>query len=355
MFDRSIPLIGFHTIIKAHESVDALIRLIDEGLAPNGFNTVILEMRYAFRCFPEFSTGGITYEDAGRIADACEKHGIRLVPLLPCLSHQSAGPRSVPYPLFKHHPELLERQGVVEGTDWPDFVLHSWCASNDDVYQYIFPMIDEMAEATRAQAFHIGMDELFDVAVCPKCKEKTPAELYARTIKILHDLLAQKGLDTMIWGDRLLDAQKMGYSMWEGDRFDIHPAIHRKDEVTRDIIVCDWHYEWHSAGYPSVETLVREGFFTVPSFWRDEKNAAHFWLHALEAQYLANRNGWAGKLGGMLCTNWSALTEESADNMLAAMRGEDRGDAIGANIGRVIREVAPKGAKMFTYASFAKE
>ncbi len=220
--------------------------------------------------------------------------------------------------------------------------------------QYIFPMIDEMAEATRCQAFHIGMDELFDVAICPKCKGKYPAELYARTVKILHDHLSEKGLDTMIWGDRLLDAQKMGYSMWEGDRFDIHPAIHRTDEVTRDLIVCDWHYEWHSAGYPSVETLVREGFFTVPSFWRDEKNAAHFWLHALEAQYLANRNGWKGKLGGMLCTNWSALTDESADNMLAAMRGEDRGDAVGANIGRVIREMTPKGQKMYTYTSFAK-
>ena len=96
MFDRSIPFIGFHTIIKAHESVDALIKLINEGLAPNGFNTLILEMRYAFRCFPEFSTGTITYEDAGRIADVCEQHGIRLVPLPPCLSHQSAGPRSVP-------------------------------------------------------------------------------------------------------------------------------------------------------------------------------------------------------------------------------------------------------------------
>ena len=50
MFDRSIPLIGFHTIIKAHESVDAMIRLIDEGLAPGGFNTVILTMK----CFRKY-------------------------------------------------------------------------------------------------------------------------------------------------------------------------------------------------------------------------------------------------------------------------------------------------------------
>ena len=345
MFDRTIPMLGFHTILSKHECVDAMIRLIEEGLAPNGFNTVILEMRYAFRCFPEYATGTVTYEDAGRIADACEKHGIRLVPLLPCLSHQSAGPRGNPYPLYKAHPEFLEQQGIDPAVEWPDFALHSWCASNDDVYQFIFPMIDEMAEATRCQAFHVGMDELFDVAMCPKCKGKTPAELYARTVKILHDHLAEKGLDTMIWGDRLLDAQKMGYSMWEGDRFDIHPAIHRRDEVTRDIIICDWHYEWHSAGYPSVEALMKEGFFVVPSFWRDPANASHFWLHALEAHYLGKRYGWEGTLGGMLCTNWRSLDDEAVDNMLAEMNGEARGDAAGANIGRVIREAAPKGRK----------
>ena len=48
------------------------------------------------------------------------------------------------------------------------------------------------------------------------------------------------------------------------------------------------------------------------------------------------------------------MSQEAADNMLASIRGEDRGDAVGANIGRVIREVAPKGQKMLSYASFSK-
>lgn len=347
MFDRSIPLVGFHTIVAKHEAVDALVRLIEEGLAPLDFNTLILEMRYAFRCFPEYATGTVTFEDARRVADVCERHGIRLVPLLPCLSHQSAGPRGNPYPLYHAHPELLERPDVIsDEIDWPDFALHSWCASNDDIFEYIFPMLDEMADACRAQAVHVGMDELFEVGVCPRCQGKNPAALYARTLKILHDHLAQRGLDTMIWGDRLLDAQKMGYSMWEGDRFGVHPALHRSEEVTRDIIVCDWHYEWHSAGYPSVETLIREGFFTVPSFWNNVENAKHFWLHALEAHFLANRHGWPGKLGGLLCTNWRALDEELVEGMLASIRGEDAGDRPGAGVGRVMAQLVPKGKEL---------
>lgn len=347
MFDRSVPLVGFHTRINDHEAIDGLLRLIREGLAPVGMNTLILEMHYAFRCFPAYSMGTITYEDARRVADECEKHGIRLVPLLPCLGHQSihGKQRAIPYPLLQAHPEFLERQGVPPDAEWPDFAMHSWCASDDGIYRYIFPMMDEMAEACRAQAVHVGLDEIFDIALCDKCAGKTPAELYARTVKILHDHLTEKGLDMMIWGDRLLDAKAMGYSMWEADRFDMHPAIHRKDEVTRDIIVCDWHYDWHSAGYPSVETLIREGFFTVPSFFFSVENAKHFWLHALEAHYLGNRYGWPGKLGGLLCTNWRALDDEGVDAMLAGIRGEaspapDRSEY---GVGQVIGQVVPKG------------
>lgn len=347
MFDRSIPLVGFHTIIKEHEAVDALIRLIREGLAPMEFNTLILEMRYAFRCFPEYATGTVTYEDARRVADICEEHGIRLVPLLPCLGHQSVhgAQRGKPYPLFEAHPELLEVQGVDPNCDWPDFALHSWCASNDEVYRYIFPMMDEMAEACRAQAVHVGLDEVFDIGVCDRCKGKAPDELYARTVKILHDHLAAKGLDMMIWGDRLLDSRRMGYSLWEGDRFGMHPALHRKDEVTRDIIVCDWHYDWHSAGYPSVEELMKEGFFVVPSFFNNVANAKHFWLHALEARYLGKRYGWPGQLGGLLCTQWGGLDDAMVDAILAGIKGDASADpkARGYGVGEVIGQVVPRG------------
>ena len=226
---------------------------------------------------------------------------------------------------------------------WPDFCLHSWCASNDDIYQYVFPMIDEMAEACRADAVHIGMDELFDVAMCPRCKGKSPAALYARTIKILHDHLKEKNLDTMIWGDRLLNSLKMGYSMWEGDRFGVYPALDMENEVTRDLIICDWHYDWHSAGYPSVETFIEKGFFVVPSVYKSGENACHLWLHALEAHYLGKRYGWPGRLGGMLFTNWHPLNDAIADGMLKGMNGE-AGDtnAFGADVGNAIFMTRPR-------------
>ena len=86
MFDRSIPVIGFHTLVDSKEGIDALIRLMEDALIPKGVNTLIAEMRYEFRCFPEYSSGKVTYEDASRLADVCESHGVRLVPLLPSLA-----------------------------------------------------------------------------------------------------------------------------------------------------------------------------------------------------------------------------------------------------------------------------
>lgn len=345
MFDRDVVMVGFHTLINRHESVDALLRFIEEGLAPMEFNTLVLEMRYQFRCFPEYATGTVTFEDARRISDACIKHGIRLVPLLPCLGHQSTGPRTTPYPIFQAYPELLEQPDIPKDADWPDFMGHSWCASNDEVYKYYFPMIDDMADACRADTFHVGLDEVFDIGMCPKCKDKDPAALFARTVKILHDYLTSKGLDMMMWGDRLIDSLASGYSMWEGDRFGMHPAIDRVDEVPRDIIICDWHYEWHSAGYPSVENFIKNGFFVVPSLWRNAENAKHFWLHALEAHYLGKRYGWPGKLGGLLCTNWGMLDDEMVDALLAGMRGDKSFDqqTRGYGVGEVIGQVVPKG------------
>ena len=57
MFDRTKATIGFHILVATPEGIDSLIRLIREGLAPRGFNLLIAEMRFQFKCFPEYSSG----------------------------------------------------------------------------------------------------------------------------------------------------------------------------------------------------------------------------------------------------------------------------------------------------------
>lgn len=357
-FDRSIPMVGFHTRIADKKSVPALVRLLEEGLAPRGVNTLILEFNpgYAYACFPEYATGTFDAADAAVVRAACERLGIRPVPLFQCLSHQSNF-SAVPWPLFQAHPELLETPDVPADATWPDFYCHSWCASNDAIWQYVFPMIDELAGAFGAEAVHIGIDEVFDIGEdgCARCRGRNKAKLLARTVRTLHDHLAEKGLDTMMWGDRLLDAEKMGYHMWEADRFGMHPALTLRDPETgepvipRDVILTDWHYDVHDHGYPSVACFLQEGFFTVPSVAANLAQVKGFWTAALDALYLGRKQQWPGKLGGILFTHWNPLTEAMVDDMLMGMRGGavEHSDPYGAGpTGEVIGAMAEKAGKM---------
>ena len=69
--------VGFHTRLADHEVVDKFIDFIENHLAPMDFNAVIIELNpgYTYRCFPQYSTGTITYEDLQKIAAACRVKG----------------------------------------------------------------------------------------------------------------------------------------------------------------------------------------------------------------------------------------------------------------------------------------
>ena len=336
-FNRDIPLVGYRTAIGKKENMDALIRVIEEILAPNGINTLILSVGYNFECFPQYATGEIDREDINRIKSVCAPHGIRIVPVFGCLGHQNRKA-----PLYQAHPEFLETPHVPEDAKWPDIYCHHWCASNDDVYEYVFPMIDELIEVFGAEAFHCGLDEVFDIGEesCPRCAGKDKAELFARTVNILHDHLTEKGVDMMMWGDRLLDCKKLGMQMWEADRFGIHRAI---DMIPKDIIICDWHYDLHDHGYYSTETFLTAGFFDVPSFGHQLDQAKHFWGFCLEDLYLSRKFKWPGKLGGVIFTNWAPLNPKEVQDMIDGANGTYTGEITtycSASLGETIFKMA---------------
>ena len=134
-------------------------------------------------------------------------------------------------------------------------------------------MIDELIDAFEADAFHVGMDEVFIVAhpSCPRCKGKDPAELFAKSVNDLHRHIAgERKLTMLMWADRLLDDKKLGYGKWEASANGTAGAI---DNIPKDIILCDWHYETRKDGYPSVAYLQEKGFRVLPSSWRN-KDAA---------------------------------------------------------------------------------
>jgi hypothetical protein len=185
--------VGVHLMTPGHGGVDDLQRAIREGLAPLGVNVIVLEVGhgFAFDSHPELSAGAasLTHADAREIAALCRELGIRLIPEFNCLGHQSW--RGNPSPLLARHPDMSETPGVSSDQ------LLSWCPRHPDVNAIVFDLIDEIADAFEADAFHVGMDEVFLIANdhCPRCRGADPAEVFAEAVNALHQhLVIERGL-----------------------------------------------------------------------------------------------------------------------------------------------------------------
>ena len=246
--DDKLPIRGFAIEAPARRGLDSFIRFIDEDLGPAGFNLLILRVdwNFAYESHPELrDPDPLTREDAARIAAACASHGIKLVPHINLLGHQSWAKET--HALLREYPQFDETPSIKteDYSDWPNeygLYCKSYCPLHPEVHDVIFPLIDELCDAFGADTFHAGMDEVFYIGMdeCPRCKGHDTAELFAGEVTLLRDHLAEKGRSMMIWGDRLLDGDLTGLGEWEASTNGTARAV---DLIPRDVFICDWHYE----------------------------------------------------------------------------------------------------------------
>ena len=273
------------------EDLSIFLRVIESELPPRGFDTLVLLIRYAFpfRSHPDVSVpGGISLDGFRQIADACRQSGIRLIPKMNLLGHQSGRERGTEDGLLQAYPQFDETPDL-------DSVRYcrSLCPRHPDVKDVVRDLIDEMIGAFRADAFHVGCDEVFEIGHCPRCRGASNAELFAEWIIGLHEhIVGRQGAEMLMWGDRLLDGQATGYGEWEASLNDTHAAA---DMIPTDIICCDWHYT-KRPDYPSIPLLTGRGFRTVVSPWRDVEATRALLAAAEEAQ--------SDRLMGVLQTSW---------------------------------------------------
>ena len=105
----------------------------------------------------------------------------------------------------------------------------------------------------------------------------------------------------LMWGDRLIDADKINYGEWESSMNGTARAI---DMIPKDIIICDWNYESLDAynnlaqdGYASIPMFIDKGFRIIPTSWRVVENMKSL------MQYSLKQNN--PKMLGHLFTLWS--------------------------------------------------
>ncbi len=288
--------LGIQLFIQTDSAANALAAAMPK-LAAIGVNAIIVETGYSFefKSHPELKRGkGVSRTAAKKLAAVARTNGVRLIPELDCLGHQSLK-KSV-LPLLATYPEFTEPSP--SNPDLKTDYLKSWCPNDSRINPIVFDLIDEIAEAFDADAFHVGMDEIFNLASdnCPRCKGQDPAKLLAKVVNEFHaHIVSEKKLEMFMWGDRLLDAATMGYSKWEASRIGTAGAI---DLIPTNIVICDWYYGEKKI-YPSVPYFLAKGFRVWPAGFRP--------LEACKAlsDFTKSQRAQNPRVVGYLATTWS--------------------------------------------------
>jgi len=282
--------------MTSQANTEQLTKVVSE-LADLGINVIIAEINYGYeyKSHPELQAANPSKkEQIKRLVAECRKHHIRLIPQFQCLGHQSW--RQHTFALLVKYPQFDETLGQYPNNE--GIYCRSWCPLHPQVNSIVFDLMDELIDACQADAFHVGMDEVFLIGEdgCPRCKGKDKAELFAKAVTDYHKHLVEKRkLQMLMWGDRLIDAGKINYGKWEASANGTAGAI---DLIAKDIIICDWHYNVRDT-YESIPLFLEKGFRVWPASWRK--------LEATKALVKYSQSLNNTKMLGHLNTTWSAV------------------------------------------------
>jgi hypothetical protein len=266
-----------------------------EKLSQQGINVIVLEVNYnfSFRSHPELKhrENPITKEGARRFATLCKKLNIRLIPQFQTLGHQSWKEQT--FPLLTTYPNFDLTPGAFPKNE--GIYCREFDPLNPEVWRIVFELMDELIDAFQADAFHVGMDEIFLLGSdrSPSTKGKDPGVLFANAVKEVHrHLVKKRRVEMLMWGDRLIDGKKYDFGEWEAAMNGTASAI---DHIPKDIIICPWHYEKRET-YPSIPMFMEKGFRVLPAGWKD--------LDATKALIGFSKTQTNRKMLGYMFTTW---------------------------------------------------
>jgi hypothetical protein len=235
-----------------------------------------------------------------------------------CLGHQSWAKRT--FPLLTKYPELDLTPGAFPENE--GIYCREWDPMNPKTNEIVFALIDELIEVFEAEAFHVGMDEVFLLSSehAPSTKDLDPADVFAKVVNDLHGhIVGRRGLVMLMWADRLIDGDKYDMGEWEASKNGTAPAI---DKMPKDIILCPWHYELRDA-YESVPMMMEKGFRVLSASWKNPEATVRLIRYARENQR-------DDRLVGHIFTTWSSRRAEWATweplvkGMAALKEGNER-------------------------------
>lgn len=293
-----LPVRAIHLMAPKPADVPVLVRFLREAAPKESLNTLVLEVNYRFqyRKRPEvIDANPLSREDVASIVAAAKQAGVRLIPMINLLGHQSWAKTT--FGLLRSHPEFDETPKKYPNNE--GIYCRSYCPLHPELRPVLFDLIDELMEVFGADTFHAGMDEVFILADenCPRCRGRLPADLFAGEVIALRDHLAKSGRKLWIWGDRLLDGAASGAGKWEASFNGTWTAI---DRIPRDVLICDWHYE---KAVPGAAFFAMYGFNVISSPWR-KPEVALAQIDAMRSMRAQANPAIASRMQGLMQTTW---------------------------------------------------
>jgi len=281
---RAVHLFVSSTSLAFHE------KLIDKILSRYKFNCVMLEVDYMnFSFLPSPPAAFSASPESVRKEVQCAKeHLMDVYPVFATLGHCDA--------IFAGRKNL----DLAENPDKP----YAYCPSQPRLYPFLFKFFDDMYEVfDHPKVIHIGHDEVLDpegFPRCPECIKKPLEKHFIDDVNKIREHIAAKGAKVAVWGDMMLfkgsdpdamNATSEAQAQW------------MRDNLPKDVIVTDWHYEpGKPEQFKSLKLFMDTGHDTIAASWFTPANIEAFSKQAKNVGAL-----------GLLQTTWCGwLSDETA-------------------------------------------
>jgi hypothetical protein len=293
-----MPLLrGFQwDLARQLERLDVLLDLLPR-YAEWGYNELYLHLEDAVQ-YPSLPAvaraDAYSYRDFQKLVETATRHGIGVVPIVNLLGHTQY--------LIKV-PELRELNEL-QGPDGTPLEQGQICPLHPRTLEIADKLLGDMKPFCTAGKVHVGLDESFHLAKCPRCRAEVAKHglgfHFASHVRRLHTLTTARGLRLGMWADML--------------NF-VPEAI---PLLPKDIIAYDWYY-YAFKRHPKNELfnfsdsnlaapLIQHGI----EYWGCPMNGAfRFEPMPLFGERLANIRSWWDRChrvgaAGMLITSWEA-------------------------------------------------
>ena len=192
-----------------------------------GYDTIIL---YLENCVKTSVTANFSpdevYEqyEIKEIVEYAETLGLDVIPALENLGHLE---KFFAYLEWRKVAECEDEQKDGRGFD-PEPYGSCGCPSNPKLYDLTDTYIKEVVALFKSEYVHAGLDEVFDMGVCEKCRSRiekgeSKRDIFLKHVLHTYDLIKSLGKTMMMWDD-------------------FFEYVDIVNDLPRDIILCNWNY-----------------------------------------------------------------------------------------------------------------